>query len=168
MSEKKEYTPKEVAEGILARAKELAKSQLQKAEMSIKEAAKEIKGDKKVNEVLPQVAPDKRDDVLKELRMDKADPRNQNSAQMAEVKIPQPSAPEGQPKAIAKQPLQLKKFMDKCAMKKSSDWKQHPGPSKKDWAPDRKQPEPTEKERKEFNDKMIQTLKDKDKKKEGK
>ena len=118
MEQKKEYTAKEVAEGILARAKELAKNQLQKAEMSAKEAAKEIKGDKKVNEVLPQVAPDKRDDVLKELRMDKADPRNQSSAQMAEIKVPQPKATEGQPKAIAKQPLQLKKFMEKCQAKK--------------------------------------------------
>ena len=118
MEQKKEYTAKEVAEGILARAKELAKSQLEKAEMSAKEAAKEIKGDKKVNEVLPKVAPDKRDDVLKELRMDKADPRNQSSAQMAEVKVPQPKAPKGQPKAIAKQPLQLKKFLDKCQSKK--------------------------------------------------
>lgn len=118
VEQKKEYTAKEVAEGILARAKELAKDQLQKAEMSVKEAAKEIKGDKKVNEVLPKVAPDKRDDVLKELRMDKADPRNQNSAQMAEVKVPQPKVPEGQPKAIAKQPLQLKKFMERREAKK--------------------------------------------------
>ncbi len=118
MEEKKEYTAKEVAEGILARAKELAKNHLEKAEASVKEAAKEIKGEKKVNEVLPKVAPDKRDDVLKELRMEKADPRNQTSAQMAEVKVPQPKAPEGQSKAIAKQPLQLKKFMEKYESKK--------------------------------------------------
>lgn len=116
--DKKEYTAKEVAEAILAKARELTKDALEKAEMSAKEAAKEIKGDKKVNEVLPKVSPDKRDDVLKELRMDKASPENQTSAQMAEVKIPQPKAPEAQPKAIAKQPLQLKKFMEKCMAKK--------------------------------------------------
>jgi len=90
---KKEYTAKEVAEGILARAKELAEHHLQKAEMSTKEAVKENK-------------------------MDKADPRNQTTAQMAEIKVPQPKGTEGQPKAIAKKPLQLKKFLEKCHAKK--------------------------------------------------
>jgi hypothetical protein len=93
VEEKKEYTAKEVAEGILARAKELAEHHLRKAEMSAKEADKESK-------------------------MDKADPRNQTTAQMAEIKVPQPKAPAGQPKAIAKQPLQLKKFLEKCQAKK--------------------------------------------------
>lgn len=119
MEQKKEYTAREVAEGVLAKAKELTKDAIEKAEMSVKEAAEEIKGDKKVNEVLPKVAPDKRDDVLEELRMKKANPMEQTSAQMAEIKVPQPKPPGAQPKAIAKQPLQLKKFMEKCEMKKA-------------------------------------------------
>lgn len=118
-------TATEVAKGLIDMAKKSIQEKLNKSEetaksgMSVKQAAKEIKGDKKLNEVLPKVSPDKRDDVLKELRMTKADPRNQNSAQMAEINVPQPKAPAAQPKAIAKQPLQLKKFMDNSAMKKS-------------------------------------------------
>jgi hypothetical protein len=83
---KKEYTAKEVAEGILARAKELAKNYLHKSEMSSK--------------------------------MEKMDPRNQNSAQMAEVNVPQPKPPQGEEKLIAKRPLQLKKFMEKIEAKR--------------------------------------------------
>lgn len=51
-------------------------------------------------------------------KMEKADPMSQTSAQAAEIKMPQPPAPPAQPKMIAKQPLQLKKFMDKCMAKK--------------------------------------------------
>lgn len=53
-------------------------------------------------------------DVLK-----KSDPRNQTSAQSQGLSVPQPKAPEAQTKVIAKQPLQLKKFMEKCEMKKN-------------------------------------------------
>lgn len=77
MEEKDIFTAKEVAEGLLKKAQDFVKSEIQKA-----------------------------------------DPRNQSSAQMAEVSIPQPKAPQAQEKMIAKQPLQLKKFMEKCQMKK--------------------------------------------------
>jgi len=116
--EKKEYTAQEVAVAILDKAKELTKEALEKS-MSVEQVVTKIKGPAKLNEVLPNVPSEKRGEVLKELRsMDKASPENQTSAQMAEVKIPQPKPPEAQAKVIAKQPLQLKKFMDKCMAKK--------------------------------------------------
>lgn len=119
MSDKKEYSAREVAEGLIKKAREIATEQLAKAE-SVKQAVKDIKGPAKLNEVLPKVPADKRDDVLRELRsdMNKMAPENKTSAQMAGVKVPQPKPPSAQPKAIAKQPLQLKKFMEKCSSKK--------------------------------------------------
>lgn len=88
VEQKKTYTATEVAEGILARAKELIARELKKSE---------------------------KDDGLK-----KADPREQTSAQAAGLHVPQPKPTESQPKAIAKQPLQLAKFMEKSAMKKAA------------------------------------------------
>lgn len=116
--EDSKMTAHQVAQGLVERAKQFVKEKLEKAEMDPKSAAQKIKGQAKVNEILPKVAPEKRGEVLKELRMDKADPRNQTSAQMQEVSVPQPKPTASQPKAIAKQPLQLKKFMEKCSMKK--------------------------------------------------
>lgn len=118
MKKEKDYTAKEVAEGVLSRAKELANAYLKKSETSVDEAVKKIQGKEKVNEVMPEVPADKRDDVLRQLRMEKTDPRNQTSAEALGLKVPQPKAPEGQPKAIAKQPLQLKKFVENCKSKK--------------------------------------------------
>lgn len=95
--------------------------------------------------------------------LSKSDPRNQTFAQASELNIPQPKAPQAQEKVIAKQPLKLKKFMEKRELKKSGGWKQHPGPSEKDWAPTKKQPEPTEQERQERNKKMLEQMKEKSK-----
>lgn len=121
--EKKEYTAKEVAEAILKKAQELTKEALEALEKADKS-----KHDRCVEQVEEQnpdvknphavcvaagVEPEKWNKS-----MEKASPENQTSAQMAEVKIPQPQAPKAQPKAIAKQPLQLKKFMEKCWAKK--------------------------------------------------
>jgi uncharacterized membrane protein len=89
VNEKKQYTAEEVARGILNRAKELIEDHLKKAE---KHSAKE--------------------------EMKKIDPMNQNSAQMAEVDVPQPNPPKAQTKLIAKQPLKLKKFMEKMEAKR--------------------------------------------------
>jgi hypothetical protein len=87
--EKKEYTAEEIAKGILNRAKELIQDHLEKAE---KHSEKE--------------------------EMKKVDPMNQNTAQMAEVNVPQPNPPKAQTKLIAKQPLKLKKFMEKIEAKR--------------------------------------------------
>lgn len=82
-----------------------------KKEYTAREVAKEILERAKQ---LAQSALEKSED-----KMAKSDPRNQTSAQMAELNVPQPKAPQAQEKVIAKQPLQLKKFMDNVAMKKS-------------------------------------------------
>lgn len=51
--------------------------------------------------------------------LNKSAPENKTSAQMQGLKVPQPEAPKAQEKVIAKKPLQLKKFMEKCEMKKT-------------------------------------------------
>jgi len=85
VAEKKEYTPKEVAHAALERIKNIAKSKL--ASLEKKETQIES--------------------------LEKAAPQNQNSAQMAGIKVPQPPAPPAPEKIIAKpKEFKLKKFMD--------------------------------------------------------
>ena len=91
----KEYSLEEAIAIYMGRAKELTKEAIEKSEkMSPEEAAKKIKGQHKVNEVLPKVASEDRKEVFKELREKNMD------------------------KALAKRPLELKKFMEKCMAKK--------------------------------------------------
>ena len=130
---KKEYDAKEVAQAILKKAEQTIKNNksFQKS-LDVKEAVSQIKGSKKLNEVLPKVASDKKDDVLRQLRMDKADPQNMNAAQSQGLKgIKLPSAPKAKekpemktiappaPQTAAKMPRPLKSFMGKREMKKS-------------------------------------------------
>lgn len=71
---------------------------------------------------LPGEAPKSLAEVKAERgEMDKASLENMNSAQTEKLNVPQPSAPKAEEKLIAKQPLQLKKFMDNVAMKKSGE-----------------------------------------------
>lgn len=72
-------------------------SEWNKAESSVREAVKDIKGPAKINEILPQVAQDKRAEVLKELR----------SMKKAEKKL-------------SKKALRLKKFIDRVSEKRSA------------------------------------------------
>ena len=52
--------------------------------------------------------------------MDKVSPENQNTAQMAEVKLPdQPKPPSANQKMIIKPPLKLKKFVDSSLAKRA-------------------------------------------------
>lgn len=81
--EKKEYSAEEVAKAILDKAKELAKSE-----------------------------------------MEKASPENTSTAKLQNIQVPgQQKSPEANMKVIAKQPLQLKKFMEKREMKKNQSLK---------------------------------------------
>lgn len=124
---KKEYSAKEIAEAILKKAEQTIKSsKLMQKSMPVKEAVDKIKGPAKVNEVLKEVDSKDKKEVLADLRdskIEKADPQNQNPAQVAGLKgVKLPSVPKGaekpemkppQPQAAAKMPKPLKNFMAK-------------------------------------------------------
>jgi hypothetical protein len=60
-----------------------------------------------------------KDHLAKSESLNKVAPQNQNAADMAGVKIPQPAAPEASAKLIPnKKELKLKKFMDTRSKKK--------------------------------------------------
>lgn len=87
--EKKEYTPKEAALGVLEKVKQIAKEHLAKHQKA-------------------------REEVL-----EKAAPQNQSAARISGVSIPQDKAPKGEEKLIPNQKeLKLKKFMEQKGKKR--------------------------------------------------
>lgn len=88
--DKKEYTPREAAVSLLDRVKKVAQERLTKSAKEKEEALAKA-----------------------------ANPANENSAQMAGLKVPQPAAAPATEKVLPKQKeLKLKKFMDTRSEKK--------------------------------------------------
>jgi hypothetical protein len=56
--------------------------------------------------------------VLEKSELKKTNPMNQTYAQVAELGVKQDKPPKADTKIIARQPLQLKKFMEKCDEKR--------------------------------------------------